>query len=100
MWRAALPAAHGVCACPVDMLKSPLTPALMELLLPTWPVMRLYAVAAYAVALCAAVHAGTNNILVIMPSQCYLRLEGGKMVRVGSFFDEVRPVARAIGGVP
>lgn len=30
-----------------------------------------------------------GTILVVMPSESYLRLEGGGMIRVGSYLDEV-----------
>jgi hypothetical protein len=36
----------------------------------------------------ASIAAAGCNVLVLMPSEAYLRLDGGRMVRVGSYLDE------------
>ena len=36
--------------------------------------------------------APTQSVLVVMPSQAYLRLDGGARVRVGTYLDEVGAV--------
>ena len=58
----------------------------------------LVAVMSLLVALCLAIGASAAQVLVVMPSQGYLRLDGGTLVRVGSYLSETAVPSLAMLG--